>query len=161
MLLKIAGLGSESEEKYNQYENYFQKGSMLISDSKPAIKNFAKKNNMKSDCIPVIPNKTRYTTNRGNNLGSLNQLQSEFKSILKQKHGISTKHLQDYLNWFIFCKHLKYKVKDTARSTKSYLKAMNGRISFSNKAIASFEMPISLFQAYGEFHYGIFSSLTS
>lgn len=158
ILLKIAGLGAESKEYYNQFKTQFKKGSTIISDSKASILNFAEENGMCLDTIPTSAIGKRYTTKKGNSLGSLSQLQSEFKSVLKQKHGISTRHLQDYLNWFIFCKHLKYRVKNTARSTESYLKAMNGIISFSNKDISSFEMPISLFQAYGEYHYGIFSN---
>lgn len=161
MLIKIAGLGAESKEYYNKFVTQFTKESTIISDSKPAIINFAKENGMSTDTIPVVSNGKRYTTKKGNSLASLSQIQSEFKSIIKKKHGISTRHLQDYLNWFIFCKFLKYRVKDTARSTKSYLKAMSGRIQFSSKDISSFEMPISLYQAYGEYEYGIFSHLIS
>lgn len=158
MLFKIAGLGAESKEYYNKFKTQYQKGSTIISDSKTSILNFAKENEMHLDPIPVITVGKRYTTNKGNSLGSLCQLQGEFKGILSKKHGVSTRHLQSYLNWFIFCKQLKYKVKDTARSTNSYLKAMKGIITFTNKNISSFEMPISLFQAYGEFQYGIFSN---
>lgn len=53
MLFKIGGLGAESQEILEQFTGHFQKDSLIISDSKQAIINFALKNEMRSDSIPT------------------------------------------------------------------------------------------------------------
>ena len=49
---------------------------------------------MRSDSIPTSPTKTCFTTPLGNNLDSVNELHTEAKNMIRQKHGVGTRHLQ-------------------------------------------------------------------
>lgn len=84
MLFKIGGLGGESQEILEQFTDHFQKDSMIISDSKQAIINFALNNGMRSDSIPTSPTKAFFTTPLDNNLGSVNELHTEAKNMIRK-----------------------------------------------------------------------------
>lgn len=88
MLFKVGGLGGESQEILEQFTDHFQKDSLLISDSKQAIINFALNNGMRSDSIPTSPTKTCFNTPLGNNLGSVNELHTEAKNMIHTKAWI-------------------------------------------------------------------------
>ena len=122
IIYRISGLGSESKDKYSRFKDCFSSNCTLVSDSKPCIKNFAKDNQLSIEQIPVKPINKRYTTNSGKTISTINQIHSELSILITKKHGISTRHLQDYLNWLVFCKYLKYKVKPESRFSDTYIK---------------------------------------
>ena len=45
-----------------------------------------------------------YVDDDRNNLANINSIHSELTSFLSAFHGVSTKHLQEYLDWFLFFK---------------------------------------------------------
>ena len=63
---------------------------------------------MKTDVIPSLANQKRYTTSSGNSVSSVNELHTEAKEMIRHKKGISTRHLQAYLDWLVFRKRLRY-----------------------------------------------------
>jgi transposase-like protein len=156
MILEIAGVGSESMEKYSKYTNKFINTTLVISDSKPCIQQFANNLGVMNDKVPVIANKKRYTTNLGNSLGDINQLATGITKIIKTSHGVSIRHLQDYLSFYLYKKQLHYKTdrKDQANIIYNLLKNSQ---KLSNKDTLKFELPISLKDAYYEYRYGIFA----
>ena len=139
MMLKITGLGMESEEKLNKFSSFFKKGSTIISDGKRCILNFTKDHHMNSDIVPVIGGKKRYKTDKDNSLSSINQLHQEIESLKHRKHGVSTRHLQGYLDWILFRKRIRYHYEARNRRSETYMKT------------------IDLYRAYGQYHYGIFA----
>ncbi|QVK17812.1 IS1595 family transposase [Mycoplasmatota bacterium] len=156
MLLEIAGVGSESMEKYTKYTDKFMDTTLIISDSKPCIQQFANNLGVKNDKVPVIANKKRYTTNLGNSLGDINQLATGITKIIKNSHGVSIRHLQDYLSFYLYKKQLHYRTnrKDHANIMYNLLKYNH---HLSNKDTLNFDYPISLKDAYYEYRYGIFA----
>lgn len=158
ILFKIAGLGPETIEKLVAFGDYFEVGSTIISDSKPCIINFANQSRMISETIPVIANQQRYTTKKGNSLSEINQIHQEFAELIRKKHGVSTRHLQGYIDWLVFCKQLKYKIDGKRRKVESYVDVMKEYITLKTRTISSKPMPIDLYEAYGEYNYGIFSN---
>lgn len=159
ILFKIGGLGSESIPMFNQYKDRFKENSLLISDAKQAIIGFAMQNGLRSDSIPTYGDKKVYTTPLGNSLGSINELHSEIKNLIRKKHGISTRHLQGYLDWFVFCKNLKYRYEQNERKYEAYAETMMEQVPFTNEKVCRKEMPVSLYQAYGSYHYGIYANV--
>ena len=157
IFLKIGGLGEESEEMFNKYSKYFSRKSLIISDDKPAIKNFALRNKMRSDVIPSIGGKTLFTTPEGNSLSSINEIHSEIKLLIKVKHGISIRHLQRYLDFLAFRKKLKYTARMKDWRDLTYMDVMFLEPAFLTKDTCCQPLPISLFEAYHEYNYGIFS----
>ncbi len=157
MMFQIAGLGKESQDKLDKFSSHFIKGSTIVSDSSDAIVNFAKEHKMHSEVIPVIANKVRFTTDNGNSLSSVNELHTEAKDLIRHKRGISTRHLQGYLDWLVFRKNLKYTLSMKKWRAEAYMETMQEIIPFVCQAICKLEMPIDLFKAYGSYHFGIFS----
>lgn len=104
VLYRVAGLGQESESKYEQYSNSFTENTTIISDSDASIAAFAKVHGMTSD---IVPSK-RHTTIKGNSLGDVNQLHQTLKDTVRSKHGISSRHLPAYLNWISYLKRMTY-----------------------------------------------------
>lgn len=156
ILLKIAGLGSESEEKLDKYTKYFKKQSLVVCDFKTAIHTYCDNNGFIADIIPVIANKDTYKSPLGNSLANINQIHQEIKELIRRKHGISIRHLQSYLDWLVFLKKLKYKIEGKRRKIESYIKVMKEYINITNKDISKRPIPIDLYEAYGEYNYGIF-----
>ena len=76
----------------------------VVTDCKSSYESVARDNNwnlkqVKSKC---------YTDSEGNNLANINPLHSELTIFLSNFRGVSTKHLQEYLDWFSFSKHQNY-----------------------------------------------------
>ena len=157
MLFKIAGLGPEDKDNLSEFKGYFAKGSTLITDGKQALINFARDNMMVSDSIPVVANKQIYKTPKGNTLADVNQLHQELATLIYKKHGVSIRHLPDYLNWLVFAKKLRYTVDGIRRRSDTYITVMKKVITLLTRTICKIDMPINLYEAYHEYHYGIFS----
>ena len=151
MIFKISGLGSETTEMLMNLKNSFEVGSTLITDSKRTFDKFASEMDMNHYYIPSGFHKS----DSGFSLATLNGLHSELKTWLKRFRGVSTKHLQGYLDLFRYLKHLKYKVEYEQRVNNTYCYSMPNNNKVLNKDIYDEEMPIDLRHAYGEYKYGI------
>ena len=114
---------------------------------------------MRSDSIPTSPTKTHFTTPLGNSLGSVNELRTEAKNMIRQKHGVGTRHLQGYLDWILFRKQMRYRYEADLWADIAYEQAMVEQVPFT--CDASETMPIALYQAYGSYHYGIYALSTN
>ena len=157
MMLQITDLGMESEEKLNKFSSFFKKGSTIISDGKRCILNFTKDHHMNSDIVPVIGGKKRYKTDKDNSLSSINQLHQEIESLRHRRHGVSTRHLQGYLDWILFRKRIRYHYEARNRRSETYMKTINLHKPFDNNVICKLDMAVDLYKAYGQYHYGIFA----
>lgn len=157
ILFKIAGLGPEDKDKLNKFRNTFQKNlcSFLIQNS--ALINFAIDNQMISDTIPSITTRKTYKTHMGNSLTDVNQLHQELSTLIRKKHSASTRHLPDYLNWLVFSKKLRYSTDGIRRRSETYITVMKKIITLLTRTISKKEMPIDLYKAYHEYHYGIYA----
>ena len=111
---------------------------------------------MTCDYIPSVANKSRFTTDEGNSLSSVNELHSEIKDLIRRKRGVSIRHLQGYLDWLVFRKHLKYTLKMKKWRSEAYMETMQEIIPFSCRSICKKDIPINLYEAYGSYNYGIF-----
>lgn len=107
MFLEVAGAGNVTSEMIKDtIANKIQDSTKVITDCKSSYESVAKENDwnlkqVKSNC---------YTDNEGNNLANINSLHSELTSFISKFHGISTKHLQEYLDWFAFSKYQNYSI---------------------------------------------------
>ena len=125
ILFRIIGLGVENLDKYRTLKNRFKPGSTLICDNNAALHNFAKEAYLKTDSLIRTLEGVLFTTPTGSSLAEINELHSEFKELNRKKHGISTRHLQGYLDWFVFRKSLRYSVESSRRKSEAYLDAMS------------------------------------
>lgn len=154
ILFKVGGLGRESEAMLSQFKDHFYPGSTIISDDSHSIQTFVNINNFKSDIIPS----NAHLTPTGNSNASVNELHAEAKELIRHKHGISTRHLQGYLDWLVFKKHLKYTLDMRKWKSETYMEVMLEQIPFLCNEITKLPMPISLWVAYGAYRYGIYAN---
>lgn len=153
-IVKIAGLGSESYEKLLQFENYFKHGSTVVCDSKTSNTKFIKHIHCKAELIPS----GKHLSKDGNHINDVNHIHSDIKNLNIRYKGISTRHLQDYLTFYCFLKKLTYSIEARRRKMQSYMDILGSDKELLNSDICKIPMPIDLYEAYGEHHYGIFSS---
>lgn len=116
-----------------------------------------KKHGLKSDVVPVEENTKHYTTPLGNSLGDVNELHSVFKNEVRKYHGISTRHLQGYLDWLSYVKGLHYTYERDKMAAVIYDDLLTVHTCIRTKDICTAEQPVSLKEAYSEYGYGIFS----
>lgn len=102
IFIKVVGLGPISTKDIeNNFSNYIEKGSILVTDSKKSYIKFAKDHELILKQIP----EDKYTTKEGYHLGELNSLMSELDVLLLKCRELSTRHLQEYLDLFRFKKY--------------------------------------------------------
>lgn len=105
IILEVAGSGNVTSNMIrNTIMDKINNSKKIITDCKSSYESIAKEKHwnlkqVKSKC---------YTDDEGNNLANINSLHSELTSFLSQFHGVSTKHLQEYLDWFVFSKYQNY-----------------------------------------------------
>ena len=145
---------THSRTSFNiQYRKHFLNNTKIISDDSHSIQTFASENGFESDIIPP----GAYVSPNGNTVSSVNELHAETKNLIRQKHGISTRHLQEYLDWIVFKKKLKYTLDMRKCKPVIYMESMMEQITFICRDIVKLSFTIDLYSAYGEYHFGHFS----
>ncbi len=106
--LEIVGTGPiTSDEVEIAFNDKIENISHLITDCKSSYEKFANDNQIKLEQIKS----GTYVNWNGYNLGNINSLHSEWSTFLSNFRGVSTKHLQHYLDWYSFQKLINYTVE--------------------------------------------------
>lgn len=156
IMMNIVGLGSDSFEKYMSVINRLDNVKKLINDSKSCFKQFSNELKAENSYIKTSPTQKHYLTEDGNSLASVNELMSEIENIIQRTHGFSTRYAQEYLDFNILRKQIKYKYKRDEQAKKLFEEVKDSEF-IKNALVLNTPMPISLKEAYYEYHYGIFS----
>lgn len=154
IVLKIAGIGRESIEHYNSIKDQIINPKLFITDQAWGFTTFAKQYNCELEQIPYSGHKS----NNGYDINTLNGIHSELKSMLSSKHGVSLKHLQGYLDMFVFRKQMKYTYEANERVFEAYLHSLPTLVIHKVKDILNKIWPVDLSIPYGEYHYGIYKN---
>ena len=120
IMMNIVGLGSESFEKYMSVINRLDNVKKLISDTKSCFKQFSNELKAENSYIKTSPTQKHYLTEDGNSLASVNELMSEIENIIQRTHGFSTRYAQEYLDFNILRKQIKYKYKRDEQAKKLF-----------------------------------------
>lgn len=129
--LEIVGNGPiTSEMDKNSLTTKLQNVSELITDCKSSYESVAKENNWN---LIQIKSGT-YTNEDGDSLANINSLHSELEVFLSHFHGVSTNHLQGYLNWYMFDKYLNYttEILEQVEVFKKNTISKTSNITYSN-----------------------------
>lgn len=156
-LIEIAGLGPETIDMLKQFEERFEEESLLITDSKASYIQFASSKKMVLDQVPS----GFRVSNNGNNINTVNGLQSQLRIFLSPFRGVSIRHLQGYLNLFRYYKDLRYTTSYTDMNNKTYCYALPHFTQMIIADIYNKKIPVDLFKAYGDYNYGIFAEKVS
>ena len=105
--LELAGTGPVTSDMIkNTIAAKIVNPKKVITDCKSSYESIAKENKWN---LKQVKSGT-YVDDDRNNLANINSIHSELTSFLSTFHGVSTKHLQEYLDWFSFLKYLNYSI---------------------------------------------------
>lgn len=146
IIMKVVGNGPASTTMIEKgIGSKVQKGSLLITDSKSSYIQFAKDHSL---ILKQIPS-GKHTLDEIYNLGEINALMNELGSFLKNYNGISTRHLQQYLDLFRFKKIFQYTLEYIKRNKEAYKFCIIQFSTLTSSEIFSIEMPIDIKSVYG------------
>jgi len=117
--------------------------STLITDSRKAYSEVANTLGCKLQQIPSGEHqKGTY------NLGVMNQYHSELKTWISGFKGVSTKHLENYLLWFRFMKHMKYDLESDEHSNHTFNYVAAQYLDIKNSDVFKKPFPIDIYKPY-------------
>ena len=158
ILFKVSNIGGERETTYMKYDKCIDQKARIIGDRCITLMNYIYKTKRASDLIPVDKkDQLIFTTKEGNSLARTNELHSELKEEWRNRHGISLRHLQGYIDWLVYLKRLKYRIAGRERKCTAYIELMGEYIPFKNADICHFPFPVDIYEAYGDSYHGIYA----
>ena len=144
-IFKITGLGKEGINDYVKLLPYFFKPTLIVTDSAPGYKKFAKDNKLNIDQIPSV----KHVSKHGNSLGNINQVHSGVKEYLRKYHGVSIRHLQGYLDLYSILRMFGFKFEHNDKIKKIINTTIITDSKITAKKIFEKAIPVDLFNAYG------------
>ena len=145
ILLVISGLASAGIQYLkNGFNSKIKEGATIITDEKSSYIKFAKDNNL----ILKQIKSGNHSTKDGYNINTLNQIFSELDKYLGNFNGLSTRHLQQYLDFFTYKKYLKYAVEYMYKNIEFYKYILSNSSTLINKNICTTTMPVDVLEAY-------------
>lgn len=85
------------------------------------------------------------------NISKINGIHSQLETWLSRFRGVSIRHLQEYLDWFVFIFTMKRKFSLTRVKTESYNTVIIDNNYIKSKDIFKIPLPIDLKVAYSEY----------
>lgn len=107
IILRIAGTGNVTSKMIeNTILPRIYNPKKIITDCKSSYERIANENKW---LLKQVKSKS-YADKEGNNLANINSLHSCLSEFLSRFRGVSSKHLQEYLDWFVFSKYQDYSI---------------------------------------------------
>lgn len=121
----------------------------LITDCKSSYEKLAKENHLnlkqvKSGC---------YIDDEGNNLANINSLHSGLTTFLSTFRGVSTKHLQGYLDWYTFEKYLNFSFSEEQQNNTLLSIAFTNSCNLSTINMYDNNSGIDFNTVYSDYHF--------
>ena len=85
------------------------------------------------------------------NIAEINGIHSQLETWLSKFKGVSTRHLQEYLDWFVYIFTMKRRFLLNKIKTESYSKILIDNNYIKSNDIFNIEMSINLNIAYAEY----------
>lgn len=128
----------------------------VITDCKSCYESIAKENHWN---LKQIKSKT-YIDEEGNSLANINALHSSLDLYLSNFRGVSTKHLQEYLDLFCFLKYLNWTTEYTeqVQELRKKICTKNTNIKYSN--VCNNYSIIDFNEVYSDYNYQPLNSTT-
>ena len=147
LMLKIVGLGRCTTKMLeNSLGQKINKAKSVITDSASAYQQFCKDNKLILHAIP-----SGFHSDGIYNIAEINGVHSQLETWLTKFRGVSTRHFQEYLNWFVYVFIMKKRFMLNKIKTESYSKILTNDNYIKSKDIFNIKMPIDLRIAYAEY----------
>ena len=118
----------------------------INADSASAYQKFYLEHNLKLNAVP-----SGFHSDGQINIAEINGVHSQLEVWLSKFSGVSTRHLQEYLNWFTYIFIMKKRLNLNQLRTESYSNIIIDNNYIKSNKIFSMEMPIDLNIAYAEY----------
>ena len=143
MVAKVVGLGKGSRAKANKMLAHLKGCKTLVTDDR-SCEGFARDNGFKHIQIKS----SGHANEDGETMNEVNSLMSDFDAWSANCRGISTKHLQGYIDRFLFQKMLRY-TKDALDRPGVQMEAiMREKIVVTCWEILTKTLPVNLTAVY-------------
>lgn len=147
LLLKIAGLGRCTTDMLRKtLGQKLNKAESINADSASAYQDFCEENQLALNAIP-----SGFHSDGIFNISEINGVHSQVETWLCKFRGVSTRHLQEYLDWFVYIFTMKKRFVLNKIKTISYSNLVIDNNYINTKDILHIEMPINLKIAYAEY----------
>ena len=147
--LEIVGNGEITSKKIEESLGpKIKEGTTLITDCRSAYESFAKEHNLKLEQIKS----TTYKNENGYTLSEINGLHSNFFGFISKFKGVSTKHLQGYIDWFVYKKYIDYTVEIINHPKEILYYAIKQKSNITIKNIYNATFPFDVDKAYADYH---------
>lgn len=148
--LEIVGTGPiTSDEVELAFSGKIENVTTFVTDCKSSYEKFMSKNNIKLEQVKS----GTYVNSNGYNLATINSLHSEWSTFLSHFKGVSTKHLQHYLDWFCFQKFIDYTVHILQQPLTMMKKSIIKKCSVSSSNIYNNSSSIDFHSVYADYNY--------
>lgn len=146
LLLKIVGLGRCTTDMLrDSLGKKLENAKSINADSASAYQEFCKDNHI----ILNIP--SGFHSDGVFNISKINGVHSQFETWLNKFRGVSTRHLQEYLDWFVYIFTMKKRFMINKIKTESYSSIIIDNNYIKSTDIIHIQMPIDLNVAYAEY----------
>ncbi len=147
LLLKIVGLGRCTTDMLkNSLGKKLNNANSITADSASAYQDFCAYYNLTLNAVP-----SGFHSDGIFNISEINGVHSQLETWLGKFKGVSTRHLQEYLDWFVYIFSMKKRFKLSKIKTESYSNLLIDSNYIKSNDIFSISMPIDLNIAYAEY----------
>ena len=147
LFLKIVGLGRCTTKMLNDsLGTKLYNATAVNADSASAYQEFCKKYNLELNAIP-----SGFHSSGIFNISEINGIHSQLETWLNKFRGISIRHLQEYLDWFVYIFTMKKRFMLNKIKTESYSNLLINDNYIKSKDIFNIKIPIDLQIAYAEY----------
>lgn len=147
LLLEIVGPGRCTTDMLkNSLGVKLDNAKSISADSASAYQKFCSKYKLILNAIP-----SGFHSNGIFNISEINGIHSQLETWLSKFKGVSTRHLQEYLDWFVYIFTMKRRFLLNKIKTESYSKILIDDNYIKSKDIFNIKMPIDLNIAYAEY----------
>lgn len=149
MFMEIVGTGPiTSNMAIQSLSQKLGKITKFITDCKSSYEKLAEDNKLNLKQIKA----KGYIDSEGNSLANINSIHSEWSKFLSHFRGVSTKHLQGYLDWFCFDKYLNFSFEDDEQSKTLFKKSMTAPTTININTVYSNHSGLDFYQIYSDYH---------
>lgn len=147
LVLEISGLGRCTTDMLEKIlADRVKEANEFNTDSATAYRKFCKKHNIKLNAIPSGKHSVGDT-----NISRINGIHSQLETWLAKFKGVSIRHLQEYLDWFVFIFTMKKRFNLSKLKTESYNTVILSNNYIKAADIVKQEIPVKLDVAYREY----------
>lgn len=147
LVLEVTGLGRCTTDMLKQCIGpRLNEVKVMTADSASAYQEFCSNYNIKLQAIP-----SGFHREGNINIAEINGIHSQLETWLSKFRGISIRHFQEYLDWFVYIFTMKKRFTLNKLKTESYCNVILDDNYIKAKDIFSIEIPIDLNIAYGEY----------